>query len=69
MPKIVVKQRTTFYIDADLHRRLNIAAVTMVPKRSMSEIVESLIRQFLDSGQGDVARYLPARAVSRIKLN
>jgi hypothetical protein len=69
MAKMLAKQRTTFYIDGELHRKLNISAVTMVPKRSMSEIVESLIRQFLDSSQGDVARYLPAKPVSRIKVN
>ncbi len=69
MAKIVAKMRTTLHIDAELHRRLNIAAVSMVSKRPMSEIVESLIRQFLDSGQGDFDKLLPAKSVSRMKVN
>lgn len=69
MAKIIAKQRTTFYIDAELHRKLNIAAVSMLPKRSMSEIVESLIRQFLDSSQAEYGRSLPAKALNRAKVN
>jgi len=66
---MVAKKRTTIYIDADLHRKFNIAAATMMPKRSMSEIVESLIRQFLDAADRSVASTLPPKALGRAKVN
>jgi hypothetical protein len=67
--KMLAKQRTTFYIDADLHRKLNIAAVSMIPKQSMSEVVEALIRQFLDSDQSGIGKTLPVKSASRAKVN
>ncbi len=69
MPKLLAKIRTTLYLDAELHRKLNIAAVSMVPKRSMSSIVELLIQQFLESGQQEVGKFLPTKPQSRIKVN
>ncbi len=69
MPKLLAKDRTTFYIDADLHRRLNIAVVSMVPKRSMSEVVEALIRQFLESGLGQFEKGMLAKSYNRVKVN
>ncbi len=69
MAKINSKVRTTFYVESDLHRRLNIAAVSMVPKRSMSEIVEALIGQFLDSNQGNFEKSLARNAVTSVKVN
>jgi hypothetical protein len=67
--KILAKVRTTFYIDGDLHRKLNIAVVSMIPKRSMSEVVEVLIQQFLDSEQAGFERTLPVKSASRLKVN
>jgi hypothetical protein len=67
--KNLAKVRTTFYIDADLHRKLNIAAVSMIPKRSMSEVVEALIQQFLDADHAGLEKTLPVKSVSRAKVN
>ena len=69
MATIVGKKRTTLYLDGELHRKLNIAAVSMVPKRSMSEIVESLMRQFLDSGTQDLEKALTPNSARDIKVN
>ena len=69
VPNMVAKKRTTIYIDADLHRKFNIAAVSMMPKRSMSGIVESLIRQFLDAAERNVASTLTAKPLGRAKVN
>lgn len=41
------KKRVTFYIDERLHRNLNIDAVSSDPKRSMSKLVEDLVRDYL----------------------
>jgi len=41
------KKRVTFYIDERLHRSLNIHAVSSDPKRSMSKLVEDLVRDYL----------------------
>jgi hypothetical protein len=68
-PKILAKIRTTFYIDADLHRKLNIAVVSMIPKRSMSEVVEGLIQQFLAGEQNGPEIALPVKPASRVKVN
>jgi hypothetical protein len=67
--KNLAKQRTTFYIDADLHRKLNIAVVSMTPKRSMSEVVEALIQRYLDGEQPDLEKALPAKSAARAKVN
>jgi hypothetical protein len=69
VPKMVAKKRTTIYIDADLHRKFNIAAVSMMPKRSMSEIVESLIRQLLDAADRSVGSTLTPKPLGRAKVN
>jgi hypothetical protein len=68
-PKILAKMRTTFYIDADLHRKLNIAVVSMTPKRSMSEVVEALIQHFLDGGQPGLEKALPVKSSGQVKVN
>jgi hypothetical protein len=68
-PKILAKVRTTFYIDADLHRKLNIAVVSMIPKRSMSEVVETLIQRFLEGGQTDFEKALPVKPSGQVKVN
>jgi len=41
------KKRVTFYIDERLHKNLNIHAVSSVPKKSMSQLVEDLLREYL----------------------
>ncbi len=69
MRGIVEKVRTTFYIDAELHRKLNIAVVSQRPKRSMSEVVEALIRKFLDSDQDEFLKSALEKPASRIKVN
>jgi len=68
-PKILAKIRTTFYIDAELHHRLNVAVVSMRPKHSMSEVVEALIQRFLEGGQADLIKALPAKSSVQVKVN
>lgn len=41
------KKRVTFYLDEKLHRNFNIYAVSCDPKRSMSKLMEDLLRKYL----------------------
>lgn len=41
------KKRVTLYMDEKIHRNLNIYAVSADPKKSMSELVEDLVRDYL----------------------
>ncbi len=41
------KIRATFYINKMAHRKLNQFAVMSEPKKSMSEIIEKLVEEFI----------------------
>ena len=43
------KIRATFYINKMAHRKLNQIAVLSDPKKSMSEIIENLVKEFISN--------------------
>jgi len=50
------KKRVTFYIDEKLHKDFNIHAVSSIPKKSMSQLVEDLLREYLQRKANRVSK-------------